>query len=384
MAQIKRLDNKKYSIKVSKTNDGKRIRKHKTFYGTKKEAEAEAIKMESELISQIGIVDTRRITFSQFAQIWFRDYGNDHLKAKTLRTYKDLINKYVLKYIGSLPINNIKPSTILSMYTNIRKTPKNEKGDLLSPTTIVHIHSIIHKIFTDAVRWQYIMDNPIERVPKPKRAKPKPNYYDTQEVSLLISKLDNVERHEIKWSTGCYIALMTGLRLAEISGLMWDDIDFKNNVLHVRRTRKYVSKTGVIIDTPKTTESFRTVSVPYSLKVKLIEYKEYLEDQEELFGDLWVESGYVLVDDFGRECFPDTLSKWFAKFIKRNELPKITFHGLRHTMATLLIHDPNVPERTISDRLGHANTNTLRKIYSHELKESDKLAADSIDNLFKK
>jgi len=98
MAQIKRLDNKKYSIKVSKTNDGKRIRKHKTFYGTKKEAEAEAIKMESELISQIGIVDTRRITFSQFAQIWFRDYGNDHLKAKTLRTYKDLINKCIKVY----------------------------------------------------------------------------------------------------------------------------------------------------------------------------------------------------------------------------------------------------------------------------------------------
>lgn len=384
MATITRLDNKKYSIKISKTVEGNRVRKYITFKGTRKEAEAEAIKVENQLLSEMGIVNHNNVTFSQFAQIWFRDYANDTLKAKTLRTYKDLINKYVLKYIGPNKMSSIKPNTILSMYTKIRATPKNDHGDLLSPTTITHIHSIIHKIFTDAVRWQYIIDNPVDRVPKPKRAKPKPNYYNQKEVIELIKHLNNVEYHEVKWATGCYIALMTGLRLAEISGLMWEDLDLDNNVLHVKRTRKYVSKVGIIIDTPKTTDSFRTVAIPSVLKEKIYEYKDFLLEQREKCGDLWGHSEYILVDDFGKECFPDTLSKWFAKFIKKNELPKLTFHGLRHTMATLLIHDPNVPERTISDRLGHANTNTLRKIYSHELKESDQLAADSIDNLFKK
>jgi len=382
MAIITRLDNKKYSIKISKTVDGNRIRKFQTFHGTRKDAEAEALRLETKVVSEMGIVHSTRLTFSQFAQIWFRDYGNEHLKAKTLRTYKDLINKYILRYIGSKQISSIKPATILSMYTQIRATPKNDKGDLLSPTTITHIHSIIHKIFNDAVRWQYIIDNPVDRVPKPKRQKPKPNYYDQIQISNLIEKLDAIEEHEIKWSAGCYIALMTGLRLAEIAGLKWDDIDFEKKVIHVKRTRRYVSKIGVIIDTPKTENSFRTVSMPSVLKEKLIVYRDYLAYQEELCGDLWINSNYVLVDEYGKECFPDSLSKWFTKFIRKNDLPKISFHGLRHTMATLLIHDPSVPERTIADRLGHANTNTLRKIYSHELKESDKLAADSIDNIF--
>jgi len=384
MAQVKKLDRQKYNIIASKTVDGIRKRKKVVFYGTRKDAETAAIKLENQLVMEMGSVKQSNLSFSQFAQIWFRDYGNVELKAKSARTYKDLINKYILPHIGKLKLEKINPTTILNMYSKIRKTPKNEKGDLLSPTTITHIHSILHKIFTDAVRWQYILDNPIDRIPKPKRAKPAPNFYNVDQVSNLMDALDVVEDFEIKWATGCYIALMTGLRLAEISGLMWNDIDLTNNLIHVRRTRKYISKIGIIIDTPKTVDSFRTVSIPSVLRDQLIAYKSHSEVQEELLGDKWSDSGYLLVDDFGRECFPDSLSKWFTKFIKRNELPKITLHGLRHTMATLLIHDPTVPERTISDRLGHANTNTLRKIYSHELKESDKLASDSIDSIFKR
>ncbi|MCH4891218.1 site-specific integrase [Acidaminobacter sp. JC074] len=384
MACITKIERQKYTIAISKTVDGTRKRQKVTFHGTRKEAEAEALRMEQEILLEFGVVTHQNITFSQFAQIWFRDYGNNNLKSKTLRTYKDLLNKYVLRHIGRMKMKSIKPTNIMTMYNSIRSTPKNDKGDLLSPTTINHIHSIIHKIFSDAVRWQYLVDNPVDRVPKPKREKPKPNYLNTEQLDEVLAAFDTIEKHEIKWKTGCYIALMTGLRLAEISGLKWDDIDFKNNVIHVRRTRKYISKVGVVIDTPKTTDSFRTVAIPSSLKEQFYEYKGYLFYLENLCGDLWQDSDYVLVDDFGKECFPDSLSKWFAKFIVRNKLPKVTLHGLRHTMATLLIHDPNVPERTISDRLGHSNTNTLRKIYSHELKESDKLAADSIDQIFKK
>ena len=123
--------------------------------------------------------------------------------------------------------------------------------------------------------------------------------------------------------------------------------------------------------------------MPTILKRMFLEYQEYIQGQAILCGDLWANSDYILVDMFGREVFPDSLSKWFSRFVKSKELSKLSFHGLKHTMATLLIHDPTVPERTISDRLGHANTNTLRKIYSHELRDSDKLAADSIDNILK-
>ena len=383
MATIEKLGVKRYRVFLSKSVDGKRTRKCYTLNGTRKEVEEEVVRLEHEFYREVGVTDNHNIMFYQFAHIWFKDYGDHHLKAKSSRTYKDLLNKYVIPTLGKRNIKSIKATHILALYSKLRTVEKNDKGDLLSPTTITHIHSIIHKILSDAVRWQYISDNPADRVTKPKREKPKPNYYDRSQINQLLIELDQLEPEKYKWKLGCYIALTAGLRLAEIAGLKWNDIDFENNIIHIKRTRKYVSKVGVIVESPKTDTSFRTVSMPDILKRMFIEYHEYLQEQETICGDLWAYSDYVLVDMFGREVFPDSLSKWFSRFVKSKELPKMSFHGLRHTMATLLIHDPTVPERTISDRLGHANTNTLRKIYSHELKDSDKLAADSIDNIFR-
>lgn len=383
MSRLEKIGVKKYKLHMSKTQNGVRQRKTITLNGTKSEVEDEAVRLENEFL--LGVVNSKskKITLYQFAQIWFNDYGNSHLKAKTSRTYKDLLNKYVLPDLGRRPMSAIVPAHILSLYTKLRKVEKNRNGDLLSPTTITHIHSIIHKLFTDAVRWQYIIDNPVDRVPKPKRNKPKPNYYTEEQLNDLLNQINHLEPSQYKWKVGTYIAFTTGLRLAEISGLMWDDIDFINNTIMINRTRKYVAKVGIIIDTPKTETSFRTVTMPSILKNVLQEYIDYLNKQEAIYGDLWQNSNYVLVDAFGEEVFPDSLSKWFSNFIRRNDLPHLSIHGLRHTMATILIHDPNVPERTISDRLGHANTNTLRKIYSHQLKETDKIAADSIDSIFR-
>ena len=384
MASITKLDRQKYNLQITKTVDGTRKRKKIVFYGTRKDAEIEATRLETQMLLKMGSVQHANISFSQFAQIWFRDYGNVELKAKTSRTYKDLLNRFVLPSLGKTKLDKIRPATILSLYSKLRITTKNDKGDLLSPTTITHVHSILHKILNDAVRWQYLLDNPVDRVPKPKRNKPQPNYYNNDQIKQLIELLDDLDTYNTKWRVGCYMALMTGLRLAEIAGLMWDDIDFTNNTIHIKRIRRYVSKVGICIDTPKTDSSYRTVSMPSVLVQELLSYRDYVNVQEELCGDLWDESGYILVGEYGKELFPDSLSKWFTRFINKNELPRISIHGLRHTMATLLIHDPTVPERTISDRLGHANTNTLRKIYSHELKDTDQLAADSIDNIFKK
>lgn len=74
-------------------------------------------------------------------------------------------------------------------------------------------------MFTDAVQWQYIFDNPVDRIPKPKREKPKPNYYNIEQINALLILLDDLEPEKYKWKLGCYIALTTGKRLAEIAGL---------------------------------------------------------------------------------------------------------------------------------------------------------------------
>ena len=98
-------------------------------------------------------------------------------------------------------------------------------------------------------------------------------------------------------------------------------------------------------------------------------------------GDRWQEHDRVFTTDFGEPIHPDNVTCWFHQFIRRNGLPDISIHSLRHTNATLLINS-GIPITTISARLGHANPSTTTKIYTHAIKSADAAAADALDNIF--
>ena len=112
-------------------------------------------------------------------------------------------------------------------------------------------------------------------------------------------------------------------------------------------------------------------------------FKEYQKKQLEQrlkCGDKWVETNRLFIQWNGAPMHPDSITGWFRKFLKRKELPYITFHGLRHTHATLLIAQ-GLDVRTVSNRLGHAQTSTTLNIYAHSFARMDREASDKIDNL---
>ena len=100
-------------------------------------------------------------------------------------------------------------------------------------------------------------------------------------------------------------------------------------------------------------------------------------------GDKWIDSNKLFTQDNGKPVFPYSPSHWFNRFIKRNNLPPLTFHQLRHTNASLLIGQ-GVDVATVSRRLGHADKTITLKIYAHAIKEHDREAADKLGNLLKK
>ncbi|MDM8534975.1 site-specific integrase, partial [Clostridiaceae bacterium HSG29] len=173
-----------------------------------------------------------------------------------------------------------------------------------------------------------------------------------------------------------------GLRNGEIMGLEWKDFDFNNNIFEVKRASQYISNEGIITKMPKNQTSIRKIHFNDSLKELLMEHKINNKELAETIPN-WIETDRVFTTNKGGAIFPDTISKWFAKFLKRNNFSnKITFHGLRHTSATIMIYN-EIDIQTIATRLGHADPTTTLKIYSHQIKKADKTAADKIFDTLK-
>jgi Site-specific recombinase XerD len=255
-----------------------------------------------------------------------------------------------------------------------------DKEKKLSAMTIKHHHRLISAMFTSAVQWQLIVSNPAERVKPPTVKKKEAKYYDIDEVNKMLALLAD---EPIKYRVMVNIVIFCGLRLGELDNLEWSDIDFENGTLTVSKQLQYLPGYGIYeMKTAKTESGNRTISIPTSLTVLLQEYMTWQNAEKQKLGDKWIESKKLFTKENGEPIFPGTPSKWFDKFIKKNNLPPLTFHQLRHTNASLLISQ-GVDIATVSKRLGHADVSITLRTYTHALKQKDKEAVEKLQEVIK-
>ena len=173
--------------------------------------------------------------------------------------------------------------------------------------------------------------------------------------------------------------VFTGMRRGELCGLEWKDIDFDQRTISICRTSQYIGRgKNLITKEPKTRSGIRKLSVGENLCRLLKSYRKFQMLERLRVGDRWVDTDRLFTQWNGEPIHPDTVTEGFAKFLKRHDLPKVTLHSLRHSNATLMIAE-GVDIRTVSNRLGHAQTSTTLNIYSHALKSRDQDAADKLD-----
>lgn len=144
----------------------------------------------------------------------------------------------------------------------------------------------------------------------------------------------------------------------------------------------YSTGIGTYEDTAKTESSNRSVTIPADMTALLKLYRAEQAEKRLLLGEYWKNSGKVFTNEDGAVINPDGLSGWFKKFIRRNNLPDIHLHTLRHTAATLLIA-AGADVATVSMRLGHANKTTTLNIYTHAIKSADEAAANMLQDIYR-
>lgn len=278
--------------------------------------------------------------------------------------YETLIDKIITPEIGLYKLKDIKPIHIQMFYNKLY-----DNGNGYSTSTIQKINNILRPACEVAVRNDLIGKNPLDSVQLPKHKEKQVRALTVEEeAKFLETAKDN------QYYAAFVVLLDTGLRCGELLALTWDDIDLKNNTLHVSknlvavkdRDKKDGKQKLVIQDTPKTSKGVRTIPLTNrsSTLLKALKIK-----QQSKTNIVFCTKKYTYL-------YPKNFRRAFQCVLKRAGIEQLGLHVLRHTFATRLFEKGANP-KTVSTLLGHANVGITLDIYTHvepeQMKETIRL-----------
>lgn len=364
---VKELNKNKYKIDVPIGYNGtKRFRHIETFIGTKKEA----ILRENEIklsIKNRTYINKTKISVKDFFEEWLK-YSKDIWSPKTYISNKHWIDN-ITKFLGHIRLQDLNVKILEDFYHELRTNTN------YSDKTIQHHYTLISSALNKAVVWGYIINNPNSRIEKPKIKKKEIKCYSPDEVYLLVNALQD---ESLKYQALIMLALDSGARRGEITGLTWEDIDFKNSTMKISKTTQYIKEIGIFEKETKTDTSNRTIYLSETTINILRKYKKEQLEKKLKLGNKWGNSKRIFTTECGTDMHPDTPSQIFQKIIKRHNLKRINFHGLRHTSISLQISS-GVQPQIISKRAGHSNVTVTHNIYSHFFENEFKEVANKMD-----
>lgn len=353
--------------------DGKR---HSIYAATLQELREK----EEEIIrdKQDGIkTEIRRTTVNDVFELWC-DLKRG-LKHNTFTNYKYMYNMFVRPSFGKLRIASVKKSDVKRFYNTLA----DEK--ILTIATIDNIHTVLHQVFDLAVDDNYIRINPTDHMLK--ELKQSHNFETEKRKALTVAEqklfIDFLQNHPQyhHWYPVFAVMLGTGMRVGEIVGLRWCDIDLEQGIISVNHTLVYYNHgdgkgCSFSINTPKTKAGERTIPMLDFVKEAFLMEKKYQEETG-LHCKVTVDcyTDFIFINRFGDVQHQGTLNKAIRRIIRdcndevllRGEadpvlLPKFSCHSLRHTFTTRLC-ESGVNVKVIQDVLGHADISTTMDIY---------------------
>ncbi|WP_455717395.1 tyrosine-type recombinase/integrase, partial [Anaerosporobacter sp.] len=429
MASIEKRG-KSYTITVSNGYDihGKKLREKTTFtpdpnMTSKQQQKAlEAFVFEFEQRVKNGkLLSGDKLTLKEYSERWLEEYAKTNLTQVSYRNYCDILKLRILPALGHIKLTSLKPLHLQGFYNNLLEDGVRIDGKPggYSPATIKKDHVVLSSMLSTAVQWQLIESNPCDRVTVPKAKATSDNikyftfeqtqsflnalnmYYSTtykthkrkgpQHEEYNVSEYTESRNIPLQFKVLFNIALFGGLRRGEIVALTWDDIDFDTNSIRINKSSSHIDR-QVITKDPKTATSNRTIKIPDFVMQLIKDWKIEQNKYQLSIGDQWNGTNHIFIQTDGRQMYPSTPTATFKKILtqynntvenEKDKLPMITLHGLRHTSATLLIAE-NVDVKTVSSRLGHAQTSTTMDIYAHALKQMDEKASNALEDAFKR
>jgi integrase len=335
---------------------GRRRQFSKAGFTSKRAAASAAAELKTKLDKGTYTEPTNR-TLGEYAPEWLprRQRSGKGLRATTVAGYK--------RYIT----DDIAPSALGGMkLTDIRRYHVSEFVDDLTEAgrgtvTIRRILTLLGTIFASAVKDELILANPAQGADKPALSDHPVKPWEPDQVRTFLGRC---AKHRL--GAVFEVAILTGLRRGEITGLRWSDVDLAKRTITVRRNR--VSVRGRVIEqqTTKTRAGLRTVPLSDFAVATLLAWQLRQAEEAEMAAEAWQTEGHVFTMEDGRALDPSYVTRLFQRLRKAGgeELPPLSFHGLRHCAASLMLAS-GADIAVVSKLLGHASISITADVYGH-------------------
>lgn len=353
---------------------GKRRTVTVSVRGTRAEAQKE-LRRRLHAVDENVHTDPTRATVKEFLERWERDWAKSNVSGKTFERYSELMRKHVTPHIGATPIQKLRPVNLSELYAKLLREGRGETG--LGARTVGHVHRVLHRALGHAAQWGVIQSNIASVVTPPRVASVEIETLTADQTQTVLNKLRGRSLYIIAAT-----AIATGMRRGELLGLRWRDVELDRSRLRVEQSVEQ-TKAGLTFKSPKTKHGRRLITLPTFLVADLrAHWKAQQETRLALGLGKAPDDSLVFATQTGETRSPGALTKEWSVLMKDLKLG-VTFHALRHTHASQLIHS-GMDVLTISRRLGHSTPTITLSVYGHLFANSDDRAAQIMEAAFSK
>lgn len=371
---------------------GKRRQKAETFVGNKRDADTRL----SELLGkarQGTIGNAGRLTVGEYLDRWLTEHAEANLSPRTTARYRVVVARQIKPYVGRVQFDKLRPSHVLDFKTALRAATKTqqrrkaragapaspdvEPAGPLAPLTQRKAFRVLFTALEHAVAWKLISSNPAATITAPAATAPEMKTWTAEQSASFVAAS---ECQGLAWQAFFNVALNTGMRLAELTGLRWQDVDLASGVVRVRQTVAYVSGAGLVVKPPKTAASRRSIPIGASLVALLRRHRAVQNELRLASGPAWRDHDLVFPSSVGTPVQEYIVRKVLARICAVAEVPIIRVHDIRHTAATLMLI-AGVNPKVVSERLGHATIAITLQTYTHVLPTMQQDAANLLESL---
>lgn len=312
-----------------------------------------------------------RQTVAQYVEYWLEHQVKPTAQPHTYASYSGMCKRHIVPDLGGLPLQKVTMQHVQAFLNG-----KHSAG-----YAIGLLRAVLSRIFRDAGREGLIGRSPMQFIRVPRTAPASMPVWDKEQARRFLGGIPEHRLYALY-----LLALTLGLRRGELLGLSWEAVDLERGYLHVRANLSYIAPTGFIRGIPKHS-SYRSIKLPQVAVDALWRHRDMQGYDRYLTKD-WQDNQWDLVftRENGAPIHPTALSgafQWLVKALNKGgaDLPLISFHGLRHSSASIALAE-GVPVQVVSKRLGHSSIRITLDIYGHVLESMAQEDADKMDEMF--
>ena len=355
-------------IIIGHKNDGSPM--YKSAFAKTQKSALKQLHQLIDLYRDVDLTEDCRMTLGEWLDKWLDEYMIFTIRESTLDSYRAMVKNQVKPFIGSKQISSLTTADMQKFYNKIKKEGRVREhpihGKTLADSMVRGVHMMLHEALDVAVRERLLVKNPTNGTTVPKCNYPEKQILGDSQLDTFLEAIKGEEY----WDAFFYVEVMTGLRRGEICGLKWQDINFEENKLQVKRSVSVKKGGGVSIGETKTETGVRSILMPPSVA-------DVLQNRKQTAITEWVFPNFMHPE---QPISPATAYRKLKIILKHAGLPLIRFHDLRHTFATHATHG-GVDPKTLAGILGHTNASFTLDTYTHVTSDMQKAASNIVGNI---